>query len=141
MAKALKVLQRVKKMELDENRRGLLLLIDKQTKLKNDLRNLMDEYKREKEFAAAHPLLCDFGSYTEQYLKKKRNLENDIAELEKGIEQIRETMAGIFKEQKTYNIIDNEREKKTRKKYDAEEQKLLDETGANAYIKKHSSES
>ncbi|MBR4106804.1 MAG: flagellar FliJ family protein [Alphaproteobacteria bacterium] len=137
MAKSLKVLQRVKKMELDELRRSLLGKLTRQDQLYKELHELNADYEREKEFAAQHPLLCDFGAYTENYLKKRKVLETSIAELEQQIEQLRNVMADVFKEEKTYNIIDEERTRQQRKEMEMNEQKLLDEVGTNAYIKKH----
>ncbi len=137
MAKSLKVLQRIKKMELDELRRVLSDKIARQDEGKHKLQELNQQYEKEKEFAAQNPLLCDFGKYTENYLKKKRALEQFIAALENEIEQLRNEMADIFKEEKTYNIIDEAREAQKQKEFNANEQKLLDEVGTNAYIKKH----
>ena len=137
MAKSLKVLQRIKKMELDELRRVLSDKVARQDEGKQKLLELNQQYEKEKEFAAQNPLLCDFGKYTENYLKKKRALEQFIASLEKEIEMLRNEMADIFKEEKTYNIIDEAREAQKQKEFNANEQKLLDEVGTNAYIKKH----
>lgn len=140
MADSLKVLQRIKKTELDELRRVLLGKIAKQDELKKKLQTLNEDYEKEKKFAAENPLICDFGSYTENYLKKKRALEKSIAGLEEEIAQLRDVMSDIFKEQKTYGIVDERRAAQKFKKSEAEEQKLLDEVGTNAYIKKHKSD-
>lgn len=139
MADSLKVLQRIKKMELDDLHRILFNKIAKQDQCKKKLQTLNEDYEKEKEFASQHPMLCDFGAYTESYLKKRRALEDKIAELEKEIEQLRDVMADAFKEQKTYSIIDEQRTKKQLKEMEKSEQKLLDEVGTNAYIKKHKS--
>ena len=53
------------------------------------------------------------------------------------IEEIRDKISEMFKEQKTFDIIDREREKAKRREFEQKEQKLLDEVGTNAYIKKH----
>ena len=137
MAKSLKVLQRIKKMELDELRRVLSDKVTRQDEIKQKLHELNEQYEKEKEFAAQNPLICDFGKYTEDYLKKKRALEQVIAMLEEEIEQLRNEMSDIFKEEKTYSIIDEAREAQKQKEFNANEQKLLDEVGTNAYIKKH----
>jgi len=137
MADSLKVLQRIKKMELDELQRKLLSKTSKQDQMIKKLHTLNSDYEKEKTFAVENPLLCDFGAYTADYLKKQHALEQAIAQLEQEIEALRDEMAATFKEQKTFNIVDNQRERQKRKKQDAEEQKLLDEVGTNAYIKKH----
>ncbi len=137
MPNALKTLERIKKFELDEQRRILVVKLENLEKLQNQLQNLNEEYEREKAFVAANPTFGDFGAYTEQYLKKQRRLKKNIAAAEAEIEQIRDVMADIFKEQKTFSIIDNIHQKARQKELDAAEQKLLDEVGTNAYIKHH----
>lgn len=137
MVNALKTLERIKKFELDEQRRILVSKLDNLEKLQNKLKYLCEEYEREKAFVAANPTFCDFGIYTEQYLKKRRRLEKNIAAAEDEISQIRDVMADIFKEQKTYAIIDDIHQKAHQHELDMAEQKLLDEVGTNAYIKHH----
>ena len=46
-------------------------------------------------------------------------------------------MSGIFKEQKTFEIIDENHARLAQKKQEAQDQKMLDEIGTNSYIKKH----
>lgn len=43
----------------------------------------------------------------------------------------------MFKEQKTYEIVDRRRKEAEEKELSDKEQKMLDEIGTNAYIKKH----
>lgn len=137
MANSLKVLQRIKKMELDDQRRVLMNKLEAQEVCKKNLKSLNEDYEKEKNFAQANPLVGDFGIYTKIYLEKKKSIEQQIAELEEEIAQIRDIMADMFKEQKTYSIIDDIRQKAKQKEENATEQKLLDEVGTNAYIKKH----
>ena len=98
---------------------------------------MIEEYENEKEFVSQNPTLCDFGAYTDQYLKKRRALEKNIADIQAEIEQIRDIMAAMFKEQKTFEIVSKNRKKRQEKEFAEQEQKLLDEVGTNAYIKKH----
>lgn len=140
MADSLTILKRIKKMELDEQQRILISKIKTQDDLIQKKQNLIDNYEKEKLFAAQNPLMCDFGAYTEQFLKKKQVLENKISNLEKEITQIRDAMADIFKEQKTFEILIKAHMKEKQKKLDEAEQKMLDEIGTNAYIKKHKNE-
>ena len=43
----------------------------------------------------------------------------------------------MFKEQKTFEIVDRQRAAAERKELEEKDQKMLDEIGTNAYIKKH----
>ena len=137
MRDSLATLERIKKFELDEKRRLLVAELEREEALKKKLQNLEADYEKEKAFVEANPGICDFGLYTEQYLKKKRNLEQQISNTQAKIEQIRDVMADIFKEQKTYSIVDDNRRRRRQKEIDAQEQKMLDEIGTNVYIKKH----
>ncbi len=137
MKDSLKTLERVKKFEIDEQRRILMQKLAREESLQNSLKNLIEEYENEKEFVSQNPTLCDFGAYTDQYLKKRRALEKQIADIQNEIEQIRDIMADMFKEQKTFEIITQNRKMRKIKELDYQEQKLLDEVGTNSYIKKH----
>ena len=137
MKDSLKTLERVKKFEIDEQRRILMQKLAREESLQNSLKNLIEEYENEKEFISQNPTLCDFGTYTDQYLKKRRALEKQIADIQNEIEQIRDIMAEMFKEQKTFDIVTANRKKRHAKELAEQEQKLLDEVGTNTYIKKH----
>lgn len=137
MKDSLKTLERVKKFEIDEQRRILMQKLAREESLQNSLKNLIEEYENEKEFISQNPTLCDFGTYTDQYLKKRRALEKQIADVQNEIEHLRDVMAEMFKEQKTFEIVSKNRKKRQEKEIAEQEQKLLDEVGTNAYIKKH----
>lgn len=137
MRSALKTLERIKKFELDEQQRVLRTELEHEAQLKQQLDALTECYLKEKEFVTQNPVICDFGAYTDLYLKKRKNLETQISQVQQKIEHIRDIMADIFKEQKTYNLIENNRVKAKQKEFEIAEQKSLDEIGTNAYIKKH----
>ena len=70
-------------------------------------------------------------------MKKRREKEKQIDATRQKIDAIRDVMSDIFKEQKTYEIVDDNRRKRRQKEIDALEQKMLDEIGTDAYIKRH----
>lgn len=137
MKDALTTLSRIKKFELDEQQRLLVQEQEKEDKLNHDLKLLIAKYEEEKLFVAQNPGICDFGLYTDQYLKKRKFLEKQLHDVQTKIEQIREVMSDIYKEQKTFDIVTENRRKLKKKEMETQEQKLLDEVGTNAYIKKH----
>ncbi len=137
MKDALTTLSRIKKFELDEQQRLLVSEQEKEDKLNHDLKLLIAKYEEEKLFVAQNPGICDFGLYTDQYLKKRKFLEKQLHDVQTKIEQIREVMSDIYKEQKTFDIVTENRRKLKKKEMETQEQKLLDEVGTNAYIKKH----
>lgn len=137
MRDSLKTLGRIKKFELDEQQRLLVAEQEREDALNKELANLIETYEKEKAFVAENPGICDFGLYTDQYLKKRRAMEQQLVIVRQKIDEIRDVMADIFKEQKTYEIVDDNRRKRRQKEIDAMEQKMLDEIGTDAYIKRH----
>lgn len=137
MKDPLKILERVKKFEIDEQRRVLMQKLTYEDELQQALKNLIENYENEKEFMSQNPTLCDFGAYTDQYLKKRRSIEDDIAKVQSEIDKIRDIMSEMFKEQKTFEIVGQNRNKRKMKELADQEQKLLDEVGTNTYIKNH----
>lgn len=138
MSKSLKTLTRIKKFDIDEQRKLLMIEITAEEAAIEELRLLIEKYENEKQFAQENPNLCsDFGLYTKRYLKLKAQAEIKINHIRHRIEEIRDVMSDMFKEQKTFEIIDSNRHKKELKELSEKEQKLLDEVGTNAYIKKH----
>lgn len=137
MRNSLATLERIKKFELDEQQRLLAAEVEREETLTKKCRQLIAKYEEEKEFVSQNPGICDFGAYTDQYLKKRCALEKQIHETQLKIERIRDVMADIFKQQKTYSIVAENRQTVRQKEIEAQEQKMLDEVGTNAYIKKH----
>lgn len=137
MKNSLKTLQRIQKFNIDEQRKILVDLQVKQDHLKVELVRLTRSYEEEKAFAEQHPGIGDFGAYVKRYLEKKDVLENGIEKLQQAIEEVRDKIADMFKEQKTYEIVDDNRRKREIKEENDKEQKMLDEIGTNTYIKKH----
>lgn len=137
MAKSLKTLGRIQKFRIDEQRKLLAEKMTEEDKVLNDINNLIVKYQAEKEFAAGNPNIGDFGAYTKRYLKIKQFLEDKLAQIRQEIEKIRDEISDMFKEQKTFEIVERNRKDQERHEFEQKEQKLLDEIGTNAYIKNH----
>ena len=136
MKSSLQTLQRIQKFNIDEQRRILAELQTNEERLQSGLERLNTEYEREKEFASAHPGTGDFGAYTKRYLQYREAFERQLAAVRAEIEKVRDKIADMFKEQKTFEIVDDNRQKRREKENNAKEQKTLDEIGTNAYIKR-----
>lgn len=120
MKSALKTLTRIQKFQIDEQRKILSELQEKQDILQAQLEQLNRDFEQEKEFARNNAGVGDFGAYVKRYMQQRENLEMQVAVLEKKIEHERDVMADMFKEQKTYEIVDDQRTKRAAKE---EEQK------------------
>ena len=70
------------------------------------------------------------------YLQYREAFERQLAAVRTEIEKVRDKIADMFKEQKTFEIVDDNRQKRREKENNAKEQKTLDEIGTNAYIKR-----
>ena len=126
MRNSLQTLGRIKKFELDELQRRLAAELTQEENLENKLKKLITDYEMEKAFAQQNPGIGDFGAYTDLYLKRRRALEKQLEAVRSRIEKLRDEMAEIFKERKTYEIVDDNRRRRRRKEIDAREQKMLD---------------
>ncbi len=136
MSSSLKTLQRIQKFQIDEQRKILVEWQNREEKLLNDLRRLTQEYEREKEFAEKNGMIGNFGAYTKRYLQYRDAMEQDLESTRKKIAEIRDIISDMFKEQKTYEIVERQRKEKAQKEEDLKTQKMLDEIGTNNYIKK-----
>ena len=137
MANPLKTLSRIRKNELDDLRRVLVAELKTEEEIQTSIKNLINTYEAEKEFVLKNPALCDFGAYTKEFLKAKEKLNSQLREVQQRIEQLRDKIADVFKEQKTFDIVDENRKKEQQKIFEQQQQKMLDEIGTNTYIKKH----
>ena len=135
MKNSLKTLQRIQKFNIDEQRKILVDLQTKQDQLKVEFARLNQNYEAEKAYAVQHPGLGNFGAFVKRYLEKKEALETAIDKMQQAIEEVRDRIADMFKEQKTYEIVDDNRRKREIKEENDKEQKMLDEVGTNTYIK------
>ena len=137
MKSALKTLTRIQKFQIDEQRKILSELQEKQDILQAQLEQLNRDFEQEKEFARNNAGVGDFGAYVKRYMQQRENLEMQIAVLEKKIEHERDVMADMFKEQKTYEIVDDQRTKRAAKEEEQKMQKVLDEIGTTSFLKNH----
>ncbi len=135
MKNSLKTLERIQKFKIDEQRKIMVELQNKEDKIVNDLRRLIKEYEQEKEFAAQNGYMGDFGAYTKRYLQYREAFEQALNEVRAKIAEVRDIISDMFKEQKTYEIVDRQRKEALAKEEDLKSQKMLDEIGTNAYIK------
>ena len=135
MKNSLQTLSRIQKFNIDEHRKILADLINRQDVFKAQLEQLDKSFEAEKEFARSNFGMGDFGAYVKRYMQQREKLEMQIAALEQQIEQERDLIADMFKEQKTYEIVDQRRADRMQKEEEQKAQKVLDEIGTNAYIK------
>lgn len=136
MKNSLNTLSRIQKFNIDEQRKILFSYIDQEDKFQKGLNKINTEYDQEKKYCSQNGETKDFAAYLNRYLKNKDRLEKNLKVIRKKIEEQRDIIADMFKEQKTYEIVDENRKQSEQKRQDDNEQKMLDEIGTNTYIKK-----
>lgn len=137
MKSSLQTLTRIQKFQIDEQRKILNDYLSKEEKILKDLKRMFLEYEHEKDFARKQGYVGDFGAYTKRWLQYKEALEQALEQVRVKIAEIRDIISDMFKEQKTYEIVDRNRTEREIKEEDLKNQKLLDEIGTNAYIKRN----
>lgn len=137
MKNSLQTLTRIQKFNIDEQRKLLTEQLEQEEKIINNIKALDEKYRQEKIFASQNPNLGDFGLYTKRYLCLREQEQEQLNAVRRRIEEIRDIIADMFKEQKTYEIVDKRRQAAASKEADNKEQKMLDEIGTNTYIKHH----
>lgn len=137
MKSSLPTLTRIQKFKIDEQRKILNEHLNKEEELMTQMKRLLQEYEREKDFSRTHNNVGDFGAYTKRYLQFKEYLEQALEDIRAKIAEVRDIIADMFKEQKTFEIVNNNRKEHENKENDLKDQKMLDEIGTNAYIKRN----
>lgn len=135
--KSLKTLSRIQKFQIDEQRKLLTERLEEEEKLLSERSELIRAFEAEKAFSREQSCIGDFGAYVKLYMQKKEALDLQIEEVRKQIEEIRDIIADMFKEQKTFEIVERNRKAAEQKAEDEKTSKMLDEIGTNAYLKKH----
>ena len=135
MKNSLQTLTRIKKFDIDEQRKILVEYQTVEDKLLAALKDLNAEFEREKLFSAQNPGIGDFGAYVKRYMRQREELEAALVDIRSKIAAVQEVIADMIKEQKTFEIVDDNRKKRKIKEDNDKEQKMLDEIGTNNYIK------
>jgi flagellar FliJ protein len=131
MAGKLKTLIRLNKWTVDERRRELGVLLGREEALNEALHRMFEELAAEQRFAAEHVLEGGvvYGAYARAHIVRREAIKGQIAALEKEILAARDRLAEAYRELKTYETAQANREKAERLDANQREQKTLDEIG------------
>lgn len=135
MKNSLQTLSRIQKFNINEQRKLLVSIQSQQEQLQTELQKLNQQFEEEKNFSRNNGYIGDFGAYVKRYITHKEELETQIEILEQKINQIQDIITDMFKEQKTFEIVDENRQKRQAHEEEIKNQKQLDEIGTNNYIK------
>ncbi len=139
MARDLKGVIRYRKWELDEKRRALGELLRKEQGLIDALDKFEQEMIAESKAASAHAAEggITFGTYAFAAKARREQVELWLAQAREQVEIAREDLAQGFKEFKTFEIAQENRDKVEQQERDAKTQKALDEMALNIHRRKN----
>lgn len=129
-AKGLKTLIRLSKFTVDEKRRTLTTLQTREDQMLAEIRMAELQLLQEQQFASANPALAfSFPAYHRAWMQRRLTMEQALVALRRQIELARDDLAEAFRELKTYEVTQKNREKREQEELDRKEQLFLDEVG------------
>ena len=137
-AKGLKTLIRLSKFNVDERRRVLTALQNAEDQVIAEIASAERQFKEEQRLAAQDATGIGFlyGAYQGAWMDRRDNLERSLAALRAQIDGAREALTAAYRELKTYEITQRERERAEREEEDRKEQAALDEMGQQMHQRK-----
>lgn len=137
-AKGLKTLIRLSKFNVDEKRRVLTALQAREDQVLAEIRQAEAQLAREHKMATDNPTTVGFAfpAYYRAWTQLRNGLEQALMAVRQQIEVARDELAEAFREQKTYEVTQTNREKREREEADRKEQIFLDEVGLNMHRRK-----
>lgn len=137
-AKGLKTLIRLSKFNVDEKRRVLTALQNREDQIIEEIRQGESQLKIEQRLAAEDATGIGFmyGAFHKSWMQRRDLMQQALAAVRAEIETARDDLAEAFRELKTYEVTQANREKREREEADRKEQVFLDEIGANIHRRK-----
>lgn len=141
MAKGLKGVIRLRKWDVDEKRRILRQLQDREDQILDFMRQLQEQVKAEADLARRDTTGAGFtfAAYAQWARKQRQDLEAVLGHVRREIEQAQDAVAQAFKELKTFEIAQANREAAARLEQDRKTQIMLDDIGQEAHRRKQTS--
>ncbi|MCR6629795.1 MAG: hypothetical protein NVV74_06935 [Magnetospirillum sp.] len=115
-AKGLKTLIRLSKFNVDEKRRTLTALQAREDQILADIRQAEQQLLYEQQVAAADATGAGLGyaAFHKAWMARQHAMHQALALVREQIEQARDELAEAFREQKTYEVTQANREKRER---------------------------
>lgn len=130
-AKGLKTLIRLSKFNVDEKRRALTALQAREDHVLEEIRQAELRLAYEHKMATENPTTVGFAfpAFYRAWTQQRHTLDQALQAVRQQIELARDELAEAFREQKTYEVTQANREKREREEADRKEQIFLDEVG------------
>lgn len=124
---------RLRKWQLDEERRGLAALFEERVRAQDAITFLEQEMLEQSNMKDSDVSSFTLGAYLEGARKKKAWLIEAMRKKDEEIALKQDVVSEAFRELKTYEIADAAHKEKVKKEEDKLEQEELDELGLQAY--------
>ena len=126
---------RLKKWQLDEERRILAGLLDERKRVEDSIEYLEQEMQQQRQLRDSEISSLTLGAYIEGSRKKKAWMIEALRLKDEEIAGKQDFVSKAFRELKTYEIADQSQKKRARDAFDKKEQAELDEQALRAYEK------
>lgn len=134
--KTLETLIRLAGFTVDERRRALSVILDREAEFYQRIERLDADYDRERILATENPeYATHFGGFAARYKRQRTVVENRISALQPAIQKARQDLAEAFEEQKRYEITLDQRIEEQRLDEKRKEQAELDEIAATKNLR------
>ncbi len=135
--KSLVTLIKLQKTYVDEQRLVLVKLQEQLQAIQNKILAAHALQEQQKELLHKNPDMgLTYGDYLEQYLKKLELFEKEKDTMKYAIELALDKLAGLFEEQKRYEIAQRQRDEEEKRIEADRETKILDEVGSVSFVRK-----
>lgn len=133
----LKTLIRVHQFELDEKRRQLGNLLRFEQSLENRKILLAQRFKEEEEAAKNDQTAAlTFGAYVDWHIDENKRVDRALADARQEIALMRDEIREAYQELKTFEITQENREKREAAELERKNNAVLDEIGLTLYRRK-----
>lgn len=138
MAKSLKPLIRFTKFNVDEKRRMLTALQNREDQIIAEIHRNELQLKAEQQLAAQDVAGIGYlyGAYHKAWMQRQEMVHQALAAVRAEIETARDELSEAYRELKTYEVTQQNREKRAKEEADRKEQIFLDEVGATLHRRK-----
>jgi flagellar export protein FliJ len=125
---------------VDERRRELGVLLQRQEELILLGQELDRQLMHEKSIAASDPTSAGFlyGAFAANHRLRRDQLKKVLADLRRQIDEARENLADAYRQLKVYEEVQKKRGEEERKEEARQEQVVLDEIGLNQHLRRKS---
>ena len=134
-AKGMKTLIRLSKFDVDEKRRVLTALQNREDEILAEIDHAEHRLKEEQKIAAADSTGVGYlyGAYHRAWRSQRDNQDMQLLTVRTQIEGAREELAEAYRQLKTYEVTQANRQRREREEEDRKEQNFLDEVGLTQF--------